>query len=556
MLNTKTKARFLMVQGTMSDAGKSMIVMALCRIFKNMGFKVAPFKSQNMSLNSFVTKDGYEIARSQVVQSIAAGVAPDRRFNPILLKPKGDGESQIILDGKPFLDYHVSEYYSKIIPKLKGSIKKSIDSLASEYDLIIIEGAGSPAEINLMDHEIANMYIARLTDSPVILVGDIERGGVFAQILGTIKLLPKEDQNRIKGFIINKFRGDPKILEPGIKMLEDLIKIPCMGIVPFIEDLRIPAEDSMNLNITNRDRAEKPDVIINVIKLPHISNFNDFEPLQWTSNVLLEFISKPSEIHKDVNLIIIPGTKNTIKDLDWLNKTGFSAIIKRLAESRKAIILGICGGFQMLGNRIIDHAIEGKFIKEYPGLKLLNIKTVFSKYKKITRQRKGVIVGIPELRDLIVSGYEIHMGKVFKDELENTHELMDNEKEQTNLTQKLTAFIQISDDIDEKNQELTTESIKENEGLKFMDGFVSQDGHVIGTFFHGLFDVDRFRQEFLEYVLLKTKPSKKLKRTPARFETQMHISSFQQIVENNINKVVKVIKDSCSLREILKLIDF
>lgn len=285
------KCKALMVQGTTSYAGKSMLVAALCRIFSDMGYKVAPFKSQNMSLNSFVTEDGAEIARSQAVQAIAARAKPISEHNPILLKPKGDLSSQIILMGKLFADYHVKNYYSDFIPQLIPSIKKSLSTLQENNDIIIIEGAGSPAEINLADVEIANMFVAKLINAPVILVADIDRGGVFASIYGTIKLLKTEEQNLIKFFVINKFRGDVKILKRGFDQFEDLVGKKCIGVIPYIQNLKLPAEDSLSLE----ESESIGNLEVKIIRLPRISNFTDFEALSWEPEVHISYVNSPED---------------------------------------------------------------------------------------------------------------------------------------------------------------------------------------------------------------------------------------------------------------------
>ena len=399
-------AKVIMIQGTTSNAGKSLTVAALCRIFKQDGYKAAPFKSQNMALNSFITKDGLEMGRAQAMQAEAAGIEPDIRMNPILLKPTGEKGSQIVLNGKVFKDMSAGRYHSykkEMIPH----IMKAYNSLAGEYDVIVIEGAGSPAEINLKDMDIVNMGMAKLTDAPVIIVGDIDRGGVFASLAGTMLLLDAEEKSRVKGFVINKFRGDVNLLLPGLRMLEEITNVDVLGVVPYL-NIDIDDEDSLSERLTNH-AADSVDIA--VIRLPRISNFTDFNVFSMIEGVSLRYVSNIRDFGNP-DMVIVPGTKNTIEDLKWLRQTGLEIKIKKHADDGKAVF-GICGGYQMLGETISDpQHVEGG--GEIEGLKLLKINTVFSK-DKTTTQNSGVINKLSgfyeKLSGIPVEGYEIHMGE-------------------------------------------------------------------------------------------------------------------------------------------------
>ncbi len=402
-------AKNIMIQGTMSNAGKSLLAAGLCRIFKQDGYRVAPFKSQNMALNSFITKTGGEMGRAQVVQAEAAGIAPDVRMNPILLKPTTDVGSQVIVNGVVQGNMRAMEYYKRkreYIP----AVMEAYNSLAQDYDIIVIEGAGSPAEINLKQEDIVNMGLAKLVDAPVLLVGDIDRGGVFAQLYGTVALLEEDERRRIKGTIVNKFRGDRAILEPGLKILEELCKVPVVGVVPYTH-VDIDDEDSLTERF-HRDTARKL-LDIAVIRLPRISNFTDFSPFERFENVSLRYVTSTNDLHEP-DMILIPGTKSTIADLKWLRESGLEARILQ-AASRGTLVFGICGGFQMLGKRISDpDQVEAAGITELAGMGLLEHETVFEG-QKVQTQTSGVFGTVEGLLSglsgLKYEGYEIHMGR-------------------------------------------------------------------------------------------------------------------------------------------------
>lgn len=438
----------LMVIGTASHVGKSVLVTALCRILSRK-YSVAPFKAQNMSLNSWVTCDSKEIGIAQAIQAKAAGIEPTADMNPVLLKPKGNHVSQVVILGKPFADRQAGEYYDSIndvMPIVEGAYER----LSKAHEAIVIEGAGGAAEINLYHRDIVNIGMARFAQPPIILVGDIERGGVFASIYGTLQLLPPDVKALVRGIIINKFRGDMKLLEPAVKQLEELTELPVLGVIPYME-MRIPSEDSVS--IKDKTQNNNP-VKIAVIRLPRISNFTDFEPLEDYADIRYVELNDGLNEH---DAIILPGTKNTIDDLKELMSRGMGE--KIINEANKGTpIIGICGGYQMLGKEITDSGIEGTsgacLIK---GLGLLNASTIFDKYEKQTKQVEKLITGNGEILGRIkgetVRGYEIHMGetsggnKAFGD-----------------------------------------------------DGSVSDNGLVIGTYLHGLFDNENLRNSFLGYL--------------------------------------------------------
>lgn len=400
-------AKAIMIQGTMSNAGKSMLAAGLCRIFRQDGYRVAPFKAQNMALNSFITKEGLEMGRAQVVQAEAAGVEPSVLMNPILLKPTNDTGSQVIVNGEVWGQMSAREYFA-VKGKLLPEVKRAFDKLAEDYDIIVIEGAGSPAEINLKDDDcFVNMGMAKLAGAPVLLVGDIDRGGVFAQLWGTVALLDPEERARIKGLVINKFRGDESILTPGVRQLEELVQIPAVGVVPYMH-LDIDDEDSLSERLSNREAAL---VDIAVIHVPRLSNFTDFKALENVGGVSLRYVSSAAQLG-DPDLIILPGTKNTMKDLQWLRQSGLEAKILQHAASGRPVF-GICGGYQMLGMQLSDpHGVEeGGSMR---GMGLLPVSTVFTPQKTRTRVsgRFGAVGGIFEgLSGQTFEGYEIHMGE-------------------------------------------------------------------------------------------------------------------------------------------------
>ena len=401
-----SRAKPLMIQGTMSNAGKSLLCAALCRIFLQDGYRVAPFKSQNMALNSFITDEGLEMGRAQVVQAEAAGIKPSVLMNPVLLKPTTDVGSQVIVNGEVLGNMPAADYF-KYKKRLIPDIMKAYDTLAEQYDIIVIEGAGSPAEINLKSDDIVNMGMAKMVNAPVLLVGDIDRGGVFAQLYGTVELLEPDERNMVKATIINKFRGDVSILDPGLDMLYDLVKVPCAGVVPYVY-LDIDDEDSLSERLFAGERKE---IDIAVVQLPRISNFTDFSPFSRFAGISLRYVKTVFELGSP-DMIIIPGTKSTRSDLKWMRQTGLEAEILKQA-SRGTPVFGICGGLQMLGRTISDpYGTEGG--GEIAGMGLLDIDTVFASAKTRTQtegvfpQIGGIFSGLTGLK---YRGYEIHMGQ-------------------------------------------------------------------------------------------------------------------------------------------------
>ncbi|MBQ7245313.1 MAG: cobyric acid synthase [Firmicutes bacterium] len=475
------KAKNIMIQGTMSNAGKSILCAGLCRIFKEDDLKVAPFKSQNMALNSFITKDGFEMGRAQVVQAEAAGVEPDVRMNPILLKPTTDVGSQVIVNGKPIGNMRAAEYFA-YKKNLVPDIMEAYNSLAEDFDVIVLEGAGSPAEINLKSDDIVNMGMARMVDAPVLLAGDIDRGGVFAQLYGTIALLDEEDRARVKGTIVNKFRGDKNILAPGLDILEEICGVPVVGVVPYL-NVDIDDEDSLS---TRLDRKTRKLIDIAVIKLPRISNFTDFSPFENYENVSLRYVMKASEL-ADPDMIIIPGTKSTIADLIWLRESGLEAKILQAASRKEnpAIVFGICGGFQMLGRHISDPLkTEAAGLTEIDGMGLLPIETVFEN-EKVQTQTHGVLFDVAGplagLSGMEYEGYEIHMGR--ESFIKNDMDLSEDAKAR----------------ICSKRSIIYSGSAQETGA----DKNINTNINIYGTYTHGIFDAPGISDEILKALCVR-----------------------------------------------------
>lgn len=455
-------AKVIMVQGTMSNAGKSLIVAGLCRIFKQDGYRVAPFKSQNMALNSFITKEGLEMGRAQVMQAEAAGAEPVAAMNPILLKPTTHVGSQVIVNGEVLGNMSARDYFAykkQLIPE----IKKAFRELERDNDIIVIEGAGSPAEINLRENDIVNMGLAELLDAPVLLVGDIDRGGVFAQLLGTLMLLEEPEKERVKGLIINKFRGDKTILDPGVVMLEERGHVPVVGVVPYME-LSIDDEDSLSSRF---DRREEGLIDIAVIRYPRISNFTDLSVLEQIGQVSVRYVDSVRDLHHP-DMIVLPGSKNTMADLKWMRENGLEALIKKKAQD--TIVFGICGGYQMLGQTISDpYQVEsGGSMK---GMGLLPAATELKQEKTRTQVTGtfGEISGaLSGLSGKSVRGYEIHMGSTgYGGSIADSENVRQPESRS-----------------DEKGYVCRIQN--EADGSVKYDGIFS--GNVYGTYVHGIFD--------------------------------------------------------------------
>ncbi len=471
-------ARALMILGTASHVGKSMITAGLGRIFADEGFRVAPFKAQNMSLNSTATPDGREIARAQALQAEACRVAASVEMNPILLKPRSDRGAQVVLLGKVWGQITASDYYAHRVQQLFPTVCRSYQKLASEYEIVLLEGAGSPAEINLRGHDIVNLRMARAAKASCVLVGDIDRGGVFASLLGTLELLEPDERELFKGFLINKFRGDRSLLQPGVEIMERRLGLPCVGVVPYLHDLDLDEEDGVAVEHRRgvrrvwdhlaEDRSARRRLRVGVIALPHMSNFTDFDVLAAEPSVALAFLERAGDIAA-ADVLILPGTKQTLDDLDWLaNNNFFPRIREHCLKNR--LILGLCGGFQMLGLRLSDPSgVENNGVPvEHDGLGLLSVRTIFSQ-EKTTRRIAAELYDPSFARGMwqatSFQGYEIHMGE-------------------TERTADARPFARLS----------TTN------GVHLLDGAISPSGLVLGTYVHGLFDNDRFRHSFLDWA--------------------------------------------------------
>lgn len=448
-------AKPIMIQGTMSNVGKSLLTAGLCRIFKQDGYKVAPFKSQNMALNSFITEDGMEMGRAQVMQAEAAGIKPAVWMNPILLKPTNDMGSQVIVNGEVLGNMSAADYFEykkALIPGVMEAYRK----LDEEYDIIVIEGAGSPAEINLKtEDDFVNMGMAKLADAPVLLVGDIDKGGVFAQLIGTVNLLDEEERDRVKGLIINKFRGDVSILQPGIKMIEDRANVPVVGVTPYIH-VEVDDEDSLSSRLV--DKKEKGLIDLAVIRLPRLSNFTDFNPFEMIEGVSLRYVKSPQELGEP-DLILLPGTKNTMEDLLWMRQNGLEASIFKLVKNGTPVF-GICGGYQMLGRSLKDpEGVEAG--GEMAGMGLLPTDTVFTTKKTRTRVKGkfGTVEGIfAGLSGVELEGYEIHMGETKRAE-----------------GGKALTYLETTDTIDG-----------------------AYENQIYGSYVHGIFDKDQVVKEIIQ----------------------------------------------------------
>jgi adenosylcobyric acid synthase len=407
------KGKVLMVLGTSSSAGKSLLVTALCSYFSRKGVKVAPFKAQNMSNNAAVCADGSEIGRAQATQAQAAGILPTVEMNPVLIKPEADLTAQVIVMGRPWRTLSAREYYPNK-DYLWVQVTTALDTLRSHYELVIAEGAGSPVELNLKDGDIVNMAVARYANAPVILVGDIDRGGIFPQLLGTLWLLTPEERALLKGLVINKFRGDLSLFTDGVKMIAERGRVPVLGVLPYLHDLFLPEEDAVALESPEpkHESAEQVEIDIAVIQLPRIANFDDFDPLAAEPGVDVRYVDSPNQLGHP-HAVILPGTKSTVEDLKWLRESGFAGAIQAVAE-RGGAVVGICGGYQMLGKNIQDPEHIESHQTETDGLGLLPTKTLFE-YEKATYQAIALVRAgkgwLSNLNGQTIQGYEIHMGR-------------------------------------------------------------------------------------------------------------------------------------------------
>lgn len=490
----------IMIQGTASSVGKSILVTALCRIFKQDGYSVCPYKSQNMSLNSYITLDGKEMGRAQVLQAYAAGLEPEVYMNPILLKPTTDKNCQIIFNGEVYGYSNAKEYHNLKV-KFKDDLKSAFEKLENQFDIIVMEGAGSPAEINLRDNDIVNMGMAELIDAPVLLVGDIDKGGVFASLLGTIMLLSDSEKDRVKGTIINKFRGDISLLKPGVDSLEELTHRDCLGVVPYF---KLDLEDEDGAVDLNKNITDKIDIAI--IRLPHISNFTDFDALSIEPDVSVRYVETVTEF-KTPDLVIIPGTKNTLGDLEYLKKSGLYNKIREYEVNGK--IIGICGGYQMLGKILEDPYGVETTLESMEGLDILPIKTVFEE-KKITTRVNGIIAKdlINNDTPLSIYGYEIHMGKTT---------ILDEGKNLININKS------------------------NNEEANHLDGVVNNKGNVMGTYIHGIFDGVEFRQHIINEL-----------RRDKGIEEKVSMA-YEHLREKELDKLADLVRASIDMNKIYKI---
>lgn len=497
------KKKSIMFLGTASSVGKSTLAAALCRTLKNKGLNVAPFKALNISLNSYVTKEGLEMGRAQVVQAEACKIEPDVLMNPVLLKP-GGGCTQVIVEGKVYCNIEPYKY-KELNKKLKARVKASYEKLEKDYDVIVLEGSGSCAEINLQNTDISNMAMANISDSPVILVADIDRGGVFASVVGTLQLLQEKDRDRVKGVIINKFRGNKKMFEDGRKQLEEIIKIPVLGVMPY-EKFDIEDEDSVTEKIKNEEQEGKLDIA--VIRLSHMSNFTDFTMLDRICGVNVRYVREPEEL-RNPDIIIIPGTKNTIDDLRAIKENKLFNKIKEVKENGVPI-LGICGGYQMLGSVVLDKlGVEGNISQE-EGFGFLDIKTRFNE-AKITKQTHADI--LCDLRDIksikghIVSGYEIHNGI-------------------SKIGKKAVPFI------------------KDTDGVVI--GVCNEERTIAGTYLHGIFDSEDFINSFVKG--LKTS-------NDISISEEKLIERVNEYKEKEYDRLAKIFEENIDMDKINKILN-
>lgn len=488
-----------MIQGTGSSAGKSLLTAALCRVFARRGVRVAPFKAQNMSNNAMVCANGAEIGRSQALQAFAAQVPCHPDMNPVLLKPEGNGRSQIIVNGQRWETLAAGDYYKRR-EVLWPRVTAALDRLRDTYELVIIEGAGSPAELNLAEAEIVNMAIARYARSPVVLVGDIERGGVFAQLLGTLWLLEPEDRALVQGLIVNKFRGDLRLFDRGVQLLEQRGGLPVLGVMPWLADVVVPEEDSLALSQTHPRSATTADQLLDiaVIQLPRISNFDDFDPLSREPGVRLRYVRTVSQLSRPA-VVVLPGTKNTLDDLHWLRESGFAERICQLAE-QGTVVVGICGGYQMLGRSLDNSVGVESDLSSGRGLGLLPVDTIFTA-KKLTYQVGAEVIDdrvCPGVRGERFSGYEIHTGE----------------------TRSETGWLKLYRSADGRPE--------------IVDGARSADGRIWGCYVHGLFDNHAFRRAWLKSLGVDSSPDP----GEGRFSSDLVNASLERVadaVEANVD---------------------
>ncbi len=507
-------AEFIMLQGTSSHVGKSILATALCRIFLQEGKKVVPFKAQNMALNSYVTQDGREMGRAQVAQAEAAGLAPQVDMNPVLLKPTGNCCSQVIINGYPVGNMSAKEYHTGYSLKAFSAVKDALHRLESNYDTIVIEGAGSPAEINLKAHDIVNMRVAKYAQAPVLLIADIDRGGSLAALVGTLALLDEDERALVKGLIINKFRGDVSLFTSAVEFLEEKTGKPVLGVIPYIEQLGIDDEDSVSLEDKQESSSQTGDIRIAVIQLPKISNFTDFDSLNGETDVSVTYVQE-GEALSAYDLIILPGSKNTVEDMQWLRQSGMEQHIQQALQQGTPVV-GICGGYQMLGQWIHDPSHTESALADIPGLGLLPIETVFSP-KKMTSQVNGLCRELYFAGQTIscdtLEGYEIHMGQTTDTETTVPHPIC--------LTERA------------------------GKSCRDIHGSARTDGMVWGTYMHGIFDNDIFRRRIVNALRMqKGLPALSVSRN-YRAEKQKNYDRLAHIVRQHLRMDVlrKIMKE-------------
>ena len=500
----------IMLQGTASNVGKSIITTGLCRIFKQDGYNVIPFKSQNMALNSFITKEGLEMGRAQVSQAEACGIDPIADMNPILLKPNGNNKSQVIVRGKVVGDMSSKEYheYKLQLTEVLGDI---FEEFEEKYDVVVMEGAGSCAEINLMERDISNMGMAEIANAPVIIIGDIDRGGVFASLAGTMLLLPDEYKKRVKGVIINKFRGRKELFDSGIKMLEDIIKVPVLGVLPYT-DIKIEEEDSVTTRF--KQKVNKGNIHIEVVRTPHMSNFTDFNIFETQEDVSLRYVDF-GESFGDPDIVIIPGTKSTIDDLMFLRKNGLENQIKEL-HRRGKLIIGICGGYQMLGKVLKDPYHVENDLEEVEGIGLLDVETTFE-MEKTTTQVKAILDEnfhgyLENLSGKEVSGYEIHMGITKRNENSNN-------------------FVTVKQKLEQK--------------VNYQVGSVNKECNVFGTYLHGIFDDIDFTRTILNNI-------RKMKNLEP---IESNVKSFKEFKNQQYDKLADYLREHLDMEKIYEIMN-
>ncbi|KKM13083.1 cobalamin biosynthesis protein CobQ [Clostridiales bacterium PH28_bin88] len=505
-------AKAVMLQGTSSNVGKSILAAALCRILYQDGWRVVPFKAQNMALNSHITRDGGEMGRAQAVQAQACGLEPAVEMNPVLLKPTGNASSQVIVLGRPVGNMGARQYHLEFNTTALDVIQGCLDRFHRDFQVMVIEGAGSPAEVNLKARDIANMRVARMADAPVLLVADIDRGGALAAVVGTLELLEPDERERVAGIIINKFRGDLELLRPALEFLEEKTGKPVLGVVPFFRDLRVPEEDSVVLEETVPSAAwEDARVDIAVVKLPRISNFTDMDALVDEPDVSVRYVHRNRDLGEP-DLVIIPGSKNTIEDMLYLEETGIAAEI-RVLSSKKIPVIGICGGFQILGTEIVDPAGVESRQQKISGLGLLPMSTVFYPEKITTQVEAEVIGGTPWLEPLrghLVRGYEIHMGR-------------------TELDAGVPPAFKLK-------RPLGTETAE-------WDGAVGGEGLVMGTYLHGIFDNDLLRRNLVNWL------RERRGLLPVTGEV---VYASQR--EERLNELARIVRDSLDMERLYRII--